>query len=78
MSKNRAVFGVALSLVWVPVLLAQSAGTGALKGTITDRSGAVIPNVTVTLTSTDTNQARTGTSSSDGSYRLRPLTWVTS
>src|SRR6202140_5583162 len=57
-------------LLWIPSLLPQSAGTGALEGTITDPSGAVIPNVAVTLTSADTNQARTVTSSADGSYKF--------
>src|SRR5271157_2407102 len=59
-----------LLLLWVPMLLAQSAGTGALEGTVTDPSGAVIPNVTVTLTSADTNQARTVTTSAGGSYKF--------
>src|SRR6266700_5790946 len=67
-------FVVALTLLlWVPSLLAQSAGTGALTGTLTDPSGAVIPNVTVTLTSTETNQVRTTTSGGDGSYKFSLL-----
>ena len=33
------------------LLSAQTAGTGALTGTIKDPSGAVVPNATVTLTS---------------------------
>ena len=53
--------------------MAQSAGTGALTGTITDPTGAVIPNVTVTLTSTDTNQARSATTGADGSYKFTLL-----
>ena len=60
----------AMLLSGVPSLLAQSAGTGALTGTVTDPSGAVVPNVTVTLTSADTNQARTVDSSADGSYKF--------
>jgi Carboxypeptidase regulatory-like domain/TonB dependent receptor len=51
-------------------LLAQSAGTAALTGTVTDPSGAVIPNVTVTITSTDTGQVRTVTTGADGVYRF--------
>ena len=51
-------------------LMAQSAGTSGLTGTVTDPSGAAIPNVTVTLTSNDTNQARTATTGSDGQYKF--------
>lgn len=57
----------------VGTLLAQSAGTAGLTGTITDPSGAAVPNVTVTLTSADTNQVRTATSGNDGSYRFTLL-----
>ncbi len=39
-----------------PLAQAQSAGTGALTGTVTDASGASVPNVTVTATNTATNQ----------------------
>ena len=53
-----------------PALLAQSAGTAGLTGTVTDPSGAVVPGVTVTLTSTDTNQARTTTTSQEGVYKF--------
>src|ERR1022692_3198484 len=56
-----------------PLLHAQSAGTGALAGTVTDPSGASAPNVTVTLTSLETNQVRTTTTGTDGSYRFSLL-----
>ena len=46
----------------------QTAGTGTITGTITDTSGAVIPNATVVITNTDTGAARTITTNSDGSY----------
>ena len=52
--------------ICVPALKAQSAGTSGLSGTITDPSGAAIPNVTVTLTSNDTNQVRTAITGADG------------
>ena len=60
----------ALLSVWAPILIAQSAGTGALTGTLTDASRAVIPNVTVTLTNVDTNQARTAVTAADGNYKF--------
>src|SRR5580658_43650 len=62
-----AVFLLAL---WVPSLMAQSSGTSGLTGVVKDPSGAVIPNVTVTLTSNGTGQARTTTTGADGSYRF--------
>src|SRR5205823_14451901 len=61
------------SIALTPSLLAQSAGTGAVTGTVTDASGAVIPGVTVTLTSTDTNQTRTTITGEEGSYRFALL-----
>ena len=54
----------------IPCLMAQSAGTSALAGTVTDPSGAAIPNVTVTITSNATGQSRTSTTGSDGTYRF--------
>jgi hypothetical protein len=54
-------------------LLAQSAGTAAVAGVVTDPSGAAIPNVTVTLTSNETGQVRTATTGNDGVYRFTLL-----
>lgn len=52
---------------------AQSATTGALIGTITDPSGAVISAATVTATNIATGQSRTATTGSDGGYRISLL-----
>ena len=62
-----------LFLILSPSLMAQTAATGALAGTITDQSGAVVPNVTVTVTSVDTGQARTVTTGADGTYKVSLL-----
>ena len=67
-----ALFAVLL-MVWAPSLMAQSAGTSGLTGTITDPSGAAIPNVAVTLTNSDTGQSRTTTTSADGTYKFTLL-----
>lgn len=50
--------------------------TGTIVGTVKDKSGAVVPNATVTITNTDTKQAiRTLTASDKGEYAaaLLPL-----
>jgi len=52
---------------------AQTAGTGALTGTVTDPSGATVPNVTVTATNTGNGQARTAQTGSDGSFTISLL-----
>jgi len=59
-----------LLLAVMPCLMAQTASTGELQGTVTDPSGSVIPNAAVTLTSTSTGQVRTATTGGDGTYRF--------
>jgi len=64
-------FALALaSILSAPVLMGQSATTGAITGTVKDSSGAVIPNATVTVTSLATGQARTATTGSSGTYTV--------
>ncbi|HMD47857.1 MAG TPA: carboxypeptidase regulatory-like domain-containing protein, partial [Bryobacteraceae bacterium] len=74
-SKKLSSFwlGLAISFVITASLLAQSAGTGALTGTLIDPTGAVVPGVTVVLTSLETNQTRTTTTGSDGVYKFSLL-----
>jgi hypothetical protein len=54
----------------VPSLMAQTAASGALTGTVTDPTGALVPNVTVTVTSTDTGQSRAVTTDAAGTYNV--------
>jgi hypothetical protein len=65
------VFFVAAILT--PPASAQLAGKGSIKGSITDSSGAVVPNATVTATSTTRGTRLTTTSTSAGNYELTPL-----
>jgi Carboxypeptidase regulatory-like domain len=58
-----------ISTAVTPSVMAQSASTGALNGTVKDPSGAVIPNVKVTATSA-TGATRTATTSADGTYSI--------
>lgn len=46
----------------------QTADTGGVRGTITDKGGAVVPDASVTLTNTATNESKTVTSNSSGEY----------
>jgi Carboxypeptidase regulatory-like domain len=63
---------VALCICVSPAL-AQSASTGALAGTVTDPSGAVIAGATVTATSLATGQTRTTTTDANGLYKFSLL-----
>ena len=62
----RNFLRIALFLTLVPSLMAQTAGTGALSGTVMDSSGAVLPGVMVTTTSVDTGQTRSVITGEDG------------
>jgi len=61
---------ICFSMVLAPSMFSQSASTGAISGTLKDSSGASVPNATVTLTSLETNQSRTTTTTADGTYRF--------
>ena len=69
----RLVVAVLLCALCASPLVAQSAGTGALTGVVTDPTGAVIPNVVVTATHNDTGQSRTVATGADGAYRFNLL-----
>ncbi len=56
-----------------PWLAAQSIVSGDITGTITDSSGAVVPNATVNLKSNDTGTTQTTTANSNGFYRFSLL-----
>jgi len=75
---HRLVFSILfclslLCLLCVSQAFGQSAGTGALAGTVTDPSGRSVPNATITLTNLGTGQARTATTGPDGDYKFELL-----
>ena len=52
---------------------AQTAGEGSITGTVTDSTGAAIPNATVTATNAATNATATRTTTGSGTYNIAPL-----
>jgi hypothetical protein len=65
-------FFAALLLVTASAF-AQLAGKGAITGTVTDPTGAVVPGATITATNTATGLATTQTSSSAGDFSMSTL-----
>lgn len=55
------------------VAFAQTGGEGALEGTVTDSTGAAIPNATVIATNQASNVGTTRTSTSAGLFSITPL-----
>ena len=73
---------LARSLMWLtalsmlmaaPCVRSQTAGEGAIQGTVTDPSGAALPGATVTATNIATGVATTRTTTSAGLYNISPL-----
>jgi hypothetical protein len=69
----RLALALALLVTLSAFALAQSAVTGAISGTVSDPSGAVIPNAAVTLRSLGTNKEETATTEGEGRFRFTNL-----
>jgi hypothetical protein len=65
-----ALVGLALCLALTPAVSAQSTVSGEISGTVTDASGAVVPNATVNLASTGTGFNESTTTSAAGTFRF--------
>ncbi|HLH40110.1 MAG TPA: carboxypeptidase regulatory-like domain-containing protein [Bryobacteraceae bacterium] len=61
------------ALLGLAALLPGQAPTGVITGIVTDESGAVIPNATVTITNKATGVARAATTNSEGLYSAPAL-----
>jgi hypothetical protein len=68
----RAILAVAVA-AWLLPVAAHAQFRGSIQGTVTDTQGGVIPNAKVTLTNTDTNEARTTTTNGVGVYSFNAL-----
>ena len=66
--RNGARLAVLLAAFFVMFAAQALAQEATIVGTVTDPSGAAVPNVSVTVTNTDTGLERTLTTSSDGQY----------
>lgn len=64
---------MAFGLSWSHAVWGQASYQAQIRGTITDSSGAVVPNVNVTLTEVATNGTRTTKTDTSGLYILRAL-----
>jgi hypothetical protein len=70
----RLAFGLALSLcLGVGASFAQSVTAGDISGAVTDSSGAIIPNASITVTNPATGATKTVTSGAAGEYRVSLL-----
>jgi Carboxypeptidase regulatory-like domain/TonB-dependent Receptor Plug Domain len=69
-----SLFACCLALLMVvSASYGQSAGTGALSGTVSDPSGRTVPNATVIATDLGTGQTRTEMTGPDGVYKFSLL-----
>ncbi len=74
MRARAAALAVAVGLAGSPALLAQSRVTGAdLRGAVRDESAAPMAGATVTVTSAETNSARTARTDAGGRYFVGAL-----
>ncbi len=67
------VAGLAMLSVLTIAGLAQTGGDGAISGTVTDQTGALVPNAIVIAANNGTGVLTKRTSSSDGLYNISPL-----
>ena len=78
-STRLLVLTAVVALLLAGVLLAQSTTNGAISGTVTDPSGAVLPDITVNLKSVEKGFNNTAKTNSQGSYQfplLEPGTYT--
>jgi len=64
---------LAALILTVAVPPAQAQSTSTIQGTVTDQSGAVVPNATVKVTNTNTSDTRTVQTDSAGNYQVPSL-----
>jgi hypothetical protein len=73
MQRSRISLVILLSFVFLLVFTAGAQENATITGTVLDPSGALVPNVTITLTNTATGQTRSAVSNSSGIYLFTSL-----
>jgi hypothetical protein len=68
MSRSRFLLAAAFCLVVLLAPVAWAQENATITGSVLDPTGAVVPNVAITLTNVATSQARESTSNSSGIY----------
>jgi len=68
----RLPSGLFIVIVCAAIVCAQT-NRGGISGTISDKNGGVIPNATVTVTNSGTNQSQKLTTSEEGAYSATSL-----
>lgn len=68
-----AMFAFVLTLSSLPAFGQATAATGAIQGTVTDQSDAVVPGATVTIKNVATGQTVTRVTTGSGIYNSGPL-----
>ncbi len=70
MCKKAGVCLLAITLFLICASVVSAQTTTTLYGTVTDKSGAIVPGAEVTATNVGTNQSRTAQTGSEGQYRF--------
>jgi len=69
----KACLVAALTMVFCFCAFGQGGGNGAITGTVSDPTGAVVPNATVTVTQQSTGIKRSVTTNADGAFDIPSL-----
>jgi hypothetical protein len=70
---RQLLLGIAILFTFSACLFAQSGASGSILGTVTDQTGAVVPNAKVTIANTATGVNTVAYTSSAGDYSLPAL-----
>jgi outer membrane receptor protein involved in Fe transport len=70
---TMSLLALCLALFTMSGAMAQSSTTGSIEGTVTDPSGGVVPNATVTVSGSNLISAQTATTDDQGHYRILNL-----